>query len=137
MTDFLNKVKDKIKEHEGFRDRPYDDHLGNLTIGYGTLIEKIPEELANVMFEFWFNKGIEELRDSFPWFYSAPRNIVEALINMHYNMGINRLKQFKKMLAAMEVKDYDVAATEALDSRWAMQVGRRSLDIAKLIRTAE
>jgi lysozyme len=38
------------------------------------------------------------------------------------------------MLAALEAGDYETAATEALDSRWAQQVGHRAHNIAERIR---
>jgi lysozyme len=49
-------------------------------------------------------------------------------------MGINRLLGFKKMIMALTVKDYTKAAIEALDSRWATQVGGRAQDVALMIR---
>jgi lysozyme len=44
---------------------------------------------------------------------------------------------FKKALAAMAIEDYDVAADEFLDSRWAKQVGSRALTITDMIRTGD
>jgi lysozyme len=38
------------------------------------------------------------------------------------------------MIAALEVDDYDRAAKEALDSRWAKQVGARAINIAHVMR---
>ena len=52
-------------------------------------------------------------------------------------MGITTLKKFKKAIAAMNLHDYDTAAMEFLDSRWASQVGTRALDVTDMIRTGE
>ena len=34
----MDKVKERIKSHEGFRDTVYSDSLGYATIGYGHLV---------------------------------------------------------------------------------------------------
>ena len=44
------------------------------------------------------------------------------------------LAAFRRMRAAIAAGDWDAAATEALDSRWARQTGRRATDIAALLR---
>ena len=48
------------------------------------------------------------------------------MANMGFNLGLTRLLQFKKFLAAMEKGDYETAAIEMMDSRWAVQVKGRS-----------
>ena len=58
-----------------------------------------------------------------------------ALIDMVFNLGITGLMTFKKMLAALERKDYDAASSEILDSRYAIQVGARAIRIATIIRS--
>ena len=62
---------------------------------------------------------------------------VDAIINLNFNVGITTLKKFKKAIAAMNLHDYDTAAMEFLDSRWASQVGTRALDVTDMIRTGE
>jgi lysozyme len=53
---------------------------------------------------------------------------------MCFNLGMPRLRQFRNMLAALEAGDFETAAREALDSRWAGQVGARAERIAAQIR---
>jgi lysozyme len=65
-----------------------------------------------------------------------PQQVQEALVNLSFNMGIPRLMQFKKTLALLREGDFESAADELLDSRYAEQVGRRALEIADMIRTA-
>ena len=45
---------------------------------------------------------------------------------MGFNLGLTRLLKFKKFLAALEKKDYETAAIEMMDSRWAVQVKGRA-----------
>jgi lysozyme len=49
---------------------------------------------------------------------------------MCFNLGIARLRGFKKMLAAMQAGDVETAAKEMLDSTWAKQVGARAHRLA-------
>ena len=61
----------------------------------------------------------------------------EALIEMAFNMGAGNLARFKRMINALMAEDYEAAATQALDSKWADQVGKRADRIAERIRTGE
>lgn len=61
----------------------------------------------------------------------APRKSV--LIDMTYNMGITKLKKFKKMIAAIEQEDWKEAAAQMKDSAWYKQVGNRSKKLHKMM----
>ena len=60
-----------------------------------------------------------------------------GLIDICFNMGLPRLLKFEKSLTAMSIGDYDRAADEFLDSRWANQVGARAITITDMIRTGD
>ena len=49
-----------------------------------------------------------------------------ALISLAYNLGGPRLASFVKLRAALRAGDLPAAANQALDSKWAGQVGRRA-----------
>ena len=57
-----------------------------------------------------------------------------VLMDMAFNMGVPRLKKFKKMWAAIHKEDYETASKEMLDSRWSKQVGRRSMILSAKMR---
>ena len=59
------------------------------------------------------------------------------LLDMAFNMGVPRLKKFKKMWAAVYDNDFATAAKEMLDSRWARQVKGRSTRLAHAMATGE
>ena len=65
----------------------------------------------------------------------AVRQLV--LMDMAFNMGVPRLKKFKKMWAAVHDNDFATAAKEMLDSRWARQVKGRSTRLAHAMATGE
>jgi lysozyme len=70
-----------------------------------------------------------------PWFSQIDSVRQDALINMCFNLGMTRLLGFKNALTAMSVGDYDTAADEFMDSRWAKQVGYRAEEVCTMIRT--
>ena len=124
-----------IKNHEALKLRLYKDTVNKYTIGWGRNIEDngISQDEAQLMFDNDFARTQRELAP-FPWYVNQPQNVQDALLNMNFNMGIARLLGFKKMIMALTVKDYTKAAMEALDSKWAGQVGQRAKDVALMMR---
>lgn len=61
----------------------------------------------------------------------------EVLINMAFNMGVAALLKFRRVLDAVRADTYAAAATHMLDSRWASQVGRRAVELARQMKTGE
>ena len=128
-------LKDWIKKCEDFKSHPYLDTVGKLTIGWGRNIEDngISQAEGDFMFDNDFARCQADLKQ-YTWYTTQPQNVQDALMNMCFNLGIGRLRGFKKMIAALERKDYTTAAIEALNSKWANQVGQRAKDVALMIR---
>lgn len=120
---------------EGMRLKPYRDTVGKLTIGVGRNLDDngISEDEALVMLKNDIDQAFDEL-SQFDWFNSLKPVKQDALVNMCFNLGLPRLLSFKRMIAALESGDYQTAADEALDSKWAVQVGERANRIAEVIR---
>jgi len=49
-------------------------------------------------------------------------------------MGVRGVMTFKRMLRALVRCDYEEAAREMLDSRWAQQVGERARELAEIMK---
>ena len=58
-----------------------------------------------------------------------------ALLDMAFNLGVDGLLKFKKMLGFLWMGDYRQAAAECLNSRYAKETGKRAKRIAKTIET--
>jgi lysozyme len=56
---------------------------------------------------------------------------------MCFNLGLQGLLGFKDMMLAIEAEDYDRAANEMLESKWATQVGERAICLAGIMRHGE
>lgn len=128
-------VKKWIKACEGLKLKSYVDTVNKLSIGYGRNLsdDGITAIEANYLFDNDFARTQNEL-SHFPWFTKQSENVQDALLNMNFNLGITRLLEFKDMIEALDVKDFNKAATAALNSEWAKEVGERAKDIAVMLR---
>ncbi len=131
MTDIFSM----IKRHEGFRDKPYRDTVGKLTIGYGRNLDDvgISEVEAEYLLTSDVSRIIAELSSHLQFWNTLDLARQDALIDMCYNLGLVGLLEFKKMLAAIESGDFKSASSEMLNSRWAIQVGNRAIELAKMM----
>lgn len=131
----MSKMLDILKRHEGLRLMPYKCTAGKLTIGYGRNLEDrgISTEEAEMLLHNDIHNCINQLDVRLPWWKDQPEPVREVLINMCFNLGIGGLLGFRKTLSLLESKEYEKAAKEMLDSRWARQVGRRALELSEII----
>lgn len=131
-------LTDLIKSHEGLRLKVYKDTEGIMTIGYGRNLETgIHLDEAELMFANDVKKAIDRCSLMIPLWdnYDEVRQAVFA--DMAFNLGISGLLQFKKFLMAMHLKQWSQAKAEMLDSKWAVQVGRRAIELAEMVETGK
>lgn len=145
MTDLISDVTRDLIAHEGSvkekgRHIPYEDHMGNLTCGYGRLIDpRIPgagfrEEEAQFMLANDVKAMLSELDDNFPFWRNMEYSAQRAVINMAFQLGMPGLKKFKNMWAHLKKGDYLAASEAALDSLWAQQTPNRARTVAAMMR---
>jgi len=106
------------------------------TIGYGYNIEKngVSEKIAQAIFDEFMtgllvNPEIRKIIDG----HDEIRQSV--IVDMAFNLGVKGLLEFRNMLTAFENGDYNLAALEMLDSKWASQVGHRATRLAYMMKT--
>ena len=150
----------KLIAHEGLRLQVYQDTLGIDTIGIGRNLEDrgiTKEELdwmdmpsMDAVYEHGISEADamylaqndvqiveEELLRAHPCVedLDAVRQLV--VMDMAFNMGVPRLRKFKKMWNAIHENKFDVAAKEMLDSRWATQVKSRAVKLSNAMHNGE
>lgn len=135
----MNEIIADLKRDEGVNLKPYHCPAGKLSIGVGRNLDDlgITEEEAEQMLRNDVARVEGELDRAYPWWVKCPGSVRRGLVNMAFNIGLSRLAGFKKMLACLQAGDYRGAAREALDSKWAAQVGDRSKRIAELFIAAK
>ena len=132
-------LTDQLIRHEGMMLKPYRDSLGILTIGVGRNLDDvgITREEALAMLDHDIELARADLVRVFPWTQDLDPVRLDALTNMCFNMGIGRLRGFARMLLALQEKNWTEAAIQALDSKWAVQVGSRSKELAQQFITGQ
>lgn len=147
----IKDYEERIKFHEGFRDKCYLCSRGVKTIGYGHSLEArefSPEEKkalgdwqkgitkngALMLLRNDIDICLKDLRNLGFWYYLDDERQY-ALLDMCYQLGWLGLSKFKKMLEALRVKDYSEAARQCLDSAYGKQTPIRAKRIAWLIKT--
>lgn len=130
----------RLVEHEGIKQFAYTDSRGFTTIGVGRCIHEgkgrglTTEEcfllLRNDL--IYFRNALLK----YDWFVNQDTVRRNALVELAFNLGVNGLLGFKKMISALTVNNYALAAKELVDSSWSRQVGSaRSKDLQHRILT--
>lgn len=139
MTDrMLEVIVNRLVEHEGKRKYPYTDTAGKLSIGVGrNLTDKGLRD--NEMQLMLLNDIREALQDAnrYVWFERLDPGRRLVIVELMFNLGYPRFSGFKRMILALNAGNYEKAADEMLDSKWAKQVGQRAETLAKLMREGD
>jgi len=134
----INKLRRQLEIDEGVKYEVYLDHLNKKTFGIGHLVlDKDPESKMEVgdpvserRVEEAFNKDVQSVIDDCQRLYSnfnaMPEECKQITANMMFNMGLPKMKAFKKMNAAIEDEDYLKASEEMVDSKWYRTVPNRA-----------
>jgi GH24 family phage-related lysozyme (muramidase) len=153
----IDKVLYKqLTNHEGKLSQVYLDSKNIPTVGIGYNLEnpsakkdfdKIGANYITVktgqslltnnqitdLFNISLNRAKKDVINIVPNFKSLPTNIKNVLIDMSFNLGQPRLKKFKKMLKAVNKKDFREMKKEMINSNWYNQVGDRAQNLIKLV----
>ena len=130
----MSKLIEMIRQHEGVVKHAYEDSRGYLTIGVGRLIdERLGGGLSDAEVDYLLANDIARCQaeaETYEWFagLNEPRQAV--VISLLFNLGKPRWDAFKKTHAALEEGDFQTAAEELLNSKWAIQVGKRADEMA-------
>ena len=136
------RLIEQLKVHEGVEAFGYFCTSNKLTIGVGRNIDKdgglgLSEDEIDYLLRNDIYRCRKELSETFSWFDDLDEVRQDAIVNLHFNLGLTRLLGFKKALAFMESGDYLLAAEEFLDSQWRNQVGNRAIEVTDMIRDGE
>jgi lysozyme len=137
--DSKQKLKHLLVSHENYKQFPYTDTTGHLTIAIGrNLTDRgISTTEAFYLLDEDILYFYAKLMHFVPCFIQLSENRQIALIDMAFNLGVQGFLNFKQMLSALEMHDYERAADEMLQSKWAEQVGERATCLANIMRTGE
>lgn len=136
-----------LKFEEGYRSEPYYCSEGYPTIGIGTKIGpksaplasyqfSVSEKVAKAMLEDDVSLIFASLR-TYDWYINSGLDRQVIITSMCYQMGVAGVMKFRNMIASLERQDWEEAAKQALDSRWARQTPERAKRHAEVLRTGD
>ena len=141
----------RLEFHEGCRLMPYRCTAGKLTIGIGRCIDTNPftkEELQAVgdwKHGITKNAALMLLRNDIArclkqlsgldFYAKLDLERQYALLDMCFQMGVRGFRRFKRLLKAVEQRNFELAAFECLTSKYAQQTPKRAKRIAQLLKT--
>jgi lysozyme len=140
----MEEIKQRIKEHEGYRDTVYSDSLGFATIGYGHLVLPTDNFVEGVAYD---KETLEEVFDNdFKIAVDSARDLLRdiehnyiifgVLVEMCFQLGKPKVSKFNKMFIALKEKNLDKASDEMINSRWHKQTPKRCESLANIIKNA-
>jgi lysozyme len=140
--------------HEGLKLRPYRDTVGKVTIGVGynvsdrgwkPLEDAIGRKVDRKRPAITYTEAIKVLsgdietfetilRAQFPMYDTLDEIRKRVTLDLAFNLAWH-LKEFVNTRAAYERGDWQTAADNLLQSKWARQVKSRATRLAEMLRT--
>lgn len=131
------KLKQLLVNHEQYKQFPYIDTTGHITVGIGRNLTDRGISTTEAFYllddDILYFSG--KLNHFLKFFASLDENRQIALIDMCFNLGVQGFLNFTQMILALEAGDYHRAADEMMNSKWANQVGERATTLSNIIRT--
>lgn len=145
----LRKLKEEITKEEGERLKVYRCTEGYLTVGIGHKIVQgdleyqkpigfqITKRRSTELFEKDIARTLDELDKQIPWLKTQPVEVIRAVSNMAFQLGVRGVQKFTKMLENLRDKNYEMAYIEGLRSIWARQTPARARRVMTMIRNVK
>lgn len=141
------RLSARLQRKEELRLKVYDDEtgkeigpgstlIGHPTIGIGRALDV--EGISPIEARFLNSNDIDsclQAASNFAWFGELDPVRQETILEMIFNLGIERFLGFQQTIAAIARKDFTEAASQMLSSIWAGQVGNRARELSEMMRT--
>lgn len=126
----LREYKDFTAQWEGRSNAAYQDSLGYWTVGIGHRVDRdvgvISDAWIDALFEEDIRIAISDAKQAVKTFDSQPHEVKLILVDLSFQLGLPKLLKFEKTIKACNERDYLLMSEELRNSRWYLQVGRRS-----------
>lgn len=133
------KLAAQLAADEGRKARMYLDTVNKWTAGVGRNLSDraFSDDEIDLMLKNDIDNVMRDLDRECAWWRDMNDARQNALANLCFQLGINRLLGFKSMLALLAAGRWDAAAAAGLDSKWAQQVPARAKRVTDMIRKGE
>ena len=119
IVDWLSEQADVVIRFQG------GHNAGHTLIvdGKKIVFHLLPSAICHDDIHCYIGRGVVVSLDAL---FEEIEEAQEVIVNMCFNMGAPRLSKFKKFIGGVNAGDWNTAAVEMMDSRWAKQVGVRA-----------
>jgi lysozyme len=135
------KLAAQLTVDEGRKSRMYLDNATpprwTIGVGFNLSDRALPDPIIDALLDWCIDNVQHELDSALPWWRTMNDARQNALANMAFQLGMDKLVKFKKTLDLLKVGRWDAAATEAMDSDWARQCPNRAKRVTDMIRKGE
>lgn len=157
-------LKSRVIRHESGNKlftKAYKDSEGNLTIGHGLRLDgdnataakealkqvgadynavvsgkqELNKDQIDRLLNISLTKAKKSAKTVIDTFDSQPKQVQDVLTEMSFQLGAGGLSKFKEFEKAINLKDYNKAADEMLNSTWAKQTPNRAKELASILKT--
>lgn len=144
----MSELIKNLKLHEGANARIYLDSRGFETIGYGFKVDcltrdelllnggkvqPMSKEVAEQILILKIKKLRPKVFNALKWLEAKPLPVQECVLEMAYQMGLEKLLTFKNTLKFIELGEYKKAYENGLLSLWAKQTPSRARDVLGML----
>jgi|SRR5688572_32870923 len=134
------QITQRLIDDEGEVLHAYQDHLGYLTIGVGILIDErkgggITREESRYLLRNRIAQRAGECEQRFDWWPTLDPVRQQVIVCMAFQLGVDGVAGFKRMIAALKLRDWSTAASEMEDSDWNTQTPERCKRMADIMET--
>lgn len=136
------QVIERLVKDEGEVLHCYLDSLGYATIGVGILIDErkgggITREESRYLLRNRIARKTAECENRFEWWNAIDDVRQGVILCMAFQLGVNGVANFRRMCAALRIRDYITASTEMKDSGWHKQTPSRCERMAEIMRSGQ
>ena len=142
----MKMIKDlmqEIENDEGCKHQIYKCTAGHLTFGIGHLVKPddpefgkdegftVSEKRVQEAFRQDVEIALADCKSVFRSFDDLPEEAQKIIANMMFQLGLPRFRGFKKLIIAINHKNWTTAAQEMQKSRWFWQTNARAKRLIK------
>lgn len=141
-------LKRQITAGEGRRGDVYDDANGRTitkgsivhghpTIGIGWNLDAhpLPAAIIDLLYDLALEDVLQQLDRRLPWWRTLDEIAQRVLVDLGYNLGVDKLLTFDGTLAHLRQGDRIAAAQHLEATPWYQQVGSRGVTLCAMLRT--
>lgn len=133
-----DQLKAQLQRQEEYRFKLYRDTVGKTTGGFGHNFDA--KGVSRTVAAFILDEDIadaEKEAATFPWFVAIDSTRQDVVINMIFNLGLEKFSEFKHMISFLAAGKYFEAADEMLRSAWYHEVGNRAVELAMIMESGQ